>query len=87
MTGLPKAYPLPAETWSGPDENPVPVRRRVTSILGFVAYCVAAAVVSIMFPAAVPWLLGAIGVVALVQVTVAVTRSVRRRRAARAQVG
>lgn len=85
MSDLPRVYPVPAETWTGPDENPQPVRRRVAGTLGWALYCIALAVVAIMFPAAFPWVLGAIGVVVLVQVAVVVTRALRARRTARAR--
>lgn len=87
MSDLPRVYPVPAETWTGPDEDPRPVRRRLVGTLGWVLYYVALAVVAIVFPAAFPWVLGVVGACVAVHVVVVVTRAVRARRSARTRVG
>ncbi|WP_042437820.1 hypothetical protein [Sanguibacter keddieii] len=87
MSDLPRAYPVPAETWTGPDEDPRPVRRRMTGTLGWALYYVALAVVAIAFPAVFPWVLGVIGACLAVHAVVVVARAIRARRTARANVG
>lgn len=87
MSDLPRVYPAPAETWTGPDENPQPVRRRVAGTLGWALYCVALAVVAIVFPAAFPWALGVVGACLAVHAVVMVAHAIRARRTARASVG
>lgn len=87
MSDLPRAYPVPAETWTGPDEDPRPVRRRRASTLGWVLYYVALAVVAVVVPAALPWVMGVVGAFLTVTAVVVVLKAVRARRAARTHAG
>ena len=74
MTDYPRISTVPVEAWTGPEDDPVPVWRRITS------FAVPFAVVALVWafvPWAAPW-----GVVAAV-VVVAIVQTVRDVRRAR----
>lgn len=65
MSDLPRISPVPVEAWSGPEDDPTPVWRRV---LSFAVPFVGVLVLCTSLPRAVPWVLGAVGVVTVVRV-------------------
>lgn len=78
MTDYPRISTVPVEAWTGPEDDPVPVRRRITS------FAVPFAVVALVWafvPWAAPWLvIAVVAVVAVVQTVRDVRRAQRRGR-------
>ena len=73
MTDYPRISTVPVEAWAGPEDDPVPVWRRIAS------FAVPFAVVALVWafvPWAAPWVVAAVVVVAIVQTV----RDVRRAR-------
>ena len=79
MSDYPRISPVPVEAWTGPADNPVPVRRRIAS---FAVPLVTAALVWALFPWAAPWAVAALVVVTVAQTVRDVRRARRRRRPA-----
>ena len=80
MSNLPRISTVPIEAWTGPEDDPVPVWRRIAS------FAVPFAVVALVWafvPWAAPWLVVAVvAVVAVVQTVRDVRRAQRRGRRA-----
>lgn len=74
MSGLPRISPVPVEAWTGPEEDPTPVWRRAMS---FVIPFAGVLVLCFYLPRAVPWVLGAVGVVTVVRIVHEVRRARR----------
>lgn len=75
MSDLPRLSPVPLEAWTGPEDDPTPVWRRVAL---FAVPFVGMLLLWIYLPGAAPWVLGAACVVMVVQVVREVRRARRR---------
>ena len=80
MTDYPRISTVPVEAWTGPEDDPVPVWRRIVS---FAVPLVVGALVWACVPWAAPWVLAAVVFVTVVQTVRDVRRARRRRQPSR----